>query len=147
MCRPPLSSGESGRNCAPFPRAAPVLIARLLAPWVSRRQPGPLPVPAPPIGCRWSSPAIAWYARTAIMAVTAGDRSANNDSWNKNRKPFSKKKYCQSTIEQIDKILRPSVGAGSPQYCSTKKRRSRYDILFCMEKDRHVSFKEPPYAL
>src|SRR5260370_6990404 len=50
-------------------------------------------------------------------------------------------------IKGFKKITRIPVGAGSPQYCSTKKRRSRYDILFCMEKDRHVSFKDPPHAL
>src|SRR5260370_36296044 len=50
-------------------------------------------------------------------------------------------------IKGFKKITRIPAGAGEPRYCSTKKRRSRYDILFCMEKQRHVRFKERPDAL
>src|SRR6202158_4463540 len=79
-------SGAFGHTCNRFPSESRSPTARLPKRLASPAHAAPWPALAPPIQSRSQSHAIAWFARTAAWAATAGASSARRRCWKWNGK-------------------------------------------------------------
>ena len=73
--------------------------------WANRKRPAPWPGPAPTTRWRWSSPAIAWYRKTAASAATAGGSNANDAYSSKNKITTENTESTEISVPSVSSVV------------------------------------------